>query len=95
MPFPGSSTVLRTESRASNDAPDNPGTIPAVESLPSIRDDLISLRGSPRLCLTAARIIRNNSKQNTNEFMLTGSAGNSMKAMMALKVLMPEVGHLY
>ena len=68
MPFPGSSAVLRTESWASNDAPDNPGTIPAVESLPSIRDDLISLRGSPILCLTAARIIRNNSKQNTNDW---------------------------
>ena len=46
-------------------------------------------------------MVRNNSKQNTKEFVLTGSAGNSTcKAMtsndvilMALEALMPKVGH--
>ena len=76
-PFPRSSAALRTESRASEDAPDNPGTIPEVERLSSIGDDPIALRRSPRLRLTEARIVRNDSKQNTNEFVLTGSAGNS------------------
>ena len=32
-PFPGSSAVLRTESQASENAPDNPETIPEVERL--------------------------------------------------------------
>ena len=48
-----------------------------------------------------ARIIRNNSEQNMNEFVLTGSTGNSVKAMtsnnvimMVLEALMPKVGHL-
>jgi hypothetical protein len=76
-PFPGSSAALRAESRASEDAPDNPGTIPEVERLSSIGDDPIALRRSPRLCLMEAGIIRNDSEQNTNSFVLTGSAGNS------------------
>ena len=76
-PFPGSSAARRADSRASEDAPDNPGTIPEVERLSSIRDDPIALRRSPRLCLMEARIVRNDSEQNTNEFVLTGSAGNS------------------
>jgi hypothetical protein len=61
----------------------------------------IALRRSPRLCLMEARIIRNNSEQNMNEFVLTGSTGNSVKAMtsnnvimMVLEALMPKVGHL-
>ena len=76
-PFPGSSTALRAESRASEDAPDNPGTIPEVERLSSIRDDPIALRRSSRLRLMEAGIVRNDSEQNMNEFVLTGSAGNS------------------
>ena len=76
-PFPGSSAVLRTESQASNDAPDNLGTIPEVERLSSIRDYPIALRRSPKLHLIEARIVRNDSEQNMNEFVLTGSAGNS------------------
>ena len=76
-PFPGSSAALRADSRASEDAPYSPGTIPEVERLSSIGDDPIALRRSPRLRLVEAGIIRNNSEQNTNEFMLTGSAGNS------------------
>ena len=78
-PFPWSSAVLRTESQALNDAHDNPGTIPEVERLSSIRDDPIALRRSPRLCLMEARIVRNDSEQNMNEFILTGSAGNSAR----------------
>ena len=78
-PFPGSSAARRADSQASEDAPDNPGTIPEVERLSSIRDDPIALRRSPRLCLMEAGIVRNNSKQNTNEFVLTGSAGNSTR----------------
>ena len=65
------------ESQASEDAPDNPGTIPEVERLSSIRDEPIALRRSPRLCFMEAGIIRNDSEQNMNEFVLTGSAGNS------------------
>jgi hypothetical protein len=76
-PFPGSFTVHRTKSQAPNDAPDNPGTIPEVERLSSIRDDPIALRKSPTLCFTEAGIIRNDSEQNMNEFVFTGSAGNS------------------
>ena len=76
-PFPGSSAACRADSRASEDAPDNPGTIPEVERLSSIGDDPIALRRSPRLCLTEAGIIRNDSEQNTNSFVLTGSTGNS------------------
>ena len=55
-------------SQTSNDAPDNPGTIPEVERLSSIGDDPIALRRSPRLRRTEAGIVKNNSKQNTNEF---------------------------
>ena len=76
-PFPGSSTVLRIESQVSDDAPDNPGIIPGVERLSSIIDDPIALRRSPRLHLIEAGIVRNDSQQNMNEFMMTGSAGNS------------------
>ena len=76
-PFPGSSAALMAESRASEDAPDNPGTIPEVERLFNIGDDPIALRRSPRLRLMEAGIIRNDSEQNTNLFVLTGSAGNS------------------
>ena len=76
-PFPGSSAAHRAGSRASEDAPDNPGTIPEVERLSSIGDDPIALRRSPRICLMEAVIVRNDSKQNTNKFVLTGSAGNS------------------
>ena len=76
-PFPGSSTVLRTESRASDDAPDNPEIIPEVERLSNIGDDLNIVRRSPRLLLRDAGIVRNDSKRNTNEFVLTSSAGNS------------------
>ena len=78
-PFLGSSAALRVDSRASEDAPDNPGTIPEVERLYSIGDDPIALRRSPRLHLMEAGIVRNDSEQNTNEFMLTGSAGNSAR----------------
>ena len=53
------------------------GIIPEVERLSSIRDDPIALRRSPRLHLSKAGIIRNDSEQNMNEFMLTGSTGNS------------------
>ena len=42
-------------------------------------DDPIALRRSSRLHLTEARIIRNDSKQNMNLFVLTGSAGNSTR----------------
>ena len=99
-PFPGSSAVLRTESWASEDAPDNPGTIPEVERLSSLGDDPIALRRSPRLCLMEAGIVRNNSEQNTNEFVLTGSTGNSAHKPNDVKrhhieVLMPKVGHLH
>ena len=52
-------------------------SIPETERLSSIEDDPIALRRSLRLCLTEAEIIRNDSEQNTNEFMLTDSAGNS------------------
>ena len=48
-PFPGSSAALRAESRASEDALDNPGAIPEIERLSSIRDDPIALRRRPRL----------------------------------------------
>ena len=78
-PFPGSSAARRADSRASEDAPDNPGTIPEVERLSSIGDDPIALRRNPRLCLMEAGIVRNDSEQNTNEFVLTGSAGNSAR----------------
>ena len=78
-PFPGSSAALRAESQASEDAPDNPGTIPEVERLSSIGDDPIALRRSSRLHLMEAGIIRNDSEQNTNKFVLTGSAGNSAR----------------
>ena len=76
-PFPGSSAACRADSRASEDAPDNPGTIPEVERLSSIGDDPIALRRSPKLHLMEAGIVRNDSEQNTNEFVLTGSDGNS------------------
>ena len=76
-PFPGSSAARRADSQASEDAPDNPGTVPEVERLSSIGDDPIALRRSPRHRLMEAGIVRNDSKQNTNEFVLTGSAGNS------------------
>ena len=75
-PFPGSSAARRADSRASEDAPDTPGTIPEVERLSSIGDDPIALRRSPRLCLMEARIVQNDSKQNTNKFVLTGSTGS-------------------
>ena len=78
-PFPGSSTAHRADSQASEDAPDNPGTIPEVERLSSIGDDPIALRRSPRLRLMEAGIIRNDSEQNMNKFMLTGSAGNTTR----------------
>ena len=77
-PFPGSSAAFRAESQASEDGPDNPGTIPEVGRLSSIGDDPIALR-SPRLRLMEAGIVRNDSEQNTNEFMLTGSTGNSTR----------------
>jgi len=78
-PFPGSFAAHRADSRASEDASNNPGTIPEVERLSSIGDDPIALRRSPRLRLMEAGIIRNNSEQNTNSFVLTGSAGNSAR----------------
>ena len=76
-PFPGSSATLRADFQASKDAPDNPGTIPEVERLSGIGDDPIALRRSLRLHLMEAGIVRNDSEQNTDKFMLTGSAGNS------------------
>ena len=78
-PFPGSSTACMADSQASEDAPNNPGTIPEVERLSSIGDDSIAPRRSPRLCLTEVGFIRNDSEQNMNESMLTGSAGNSAR----------------
>ena len=39
--------------------------------------DPIALRRSPRLRLIEAGIVRNDSEQNTNSFVLTGSTGNS------------------
>ena len=74
-PIPGSSTVLRTDSWASDDAPDNPGTIPVVERLSNNKDEPIVLRRSPRPCPMEVRITRINSEQNMNLVMLTGSAG--------------------
>ena len=76
-PFPGSSTVLQTESQASNDAPDNPGTIFEVERLSSIRDHPRVFKRSLRLHFMEARIVRNNFEQNTNELVLTGNTGNN------------------
>ena len=78
-PLPGSSAAHKADSRASEDAPDNPGTIPEVERLSSIGNDPIALRRSPRLRLMEAGIVRNDSEQNTNEFVLTGSARNSAR----------------
>ena len=96
-PFPGSSAALRADSQASEDAPGNPGTIPEVERLSGIGDGPIALRRSPRLCLMEAGIVRNDSKQNTNKFVLTGSTGTVHASLMmsndiiimALEALMP------
>ena len=76
-PYSGSSAVHGTASQASDDAPDNPGIIPEVERLSNIGDDLDIGRRSPRHLLRDTRIVRNDSYQNTNDFVMTGSAGNS------------------
>ena len=73
-PFPGSDSVLRTESRASNDAADDPGGSPVLPEIPNLDSEIGVIRRSLKLHLIESGTLRNDSDQNTNDFVLTGSA---------------------
>jgi hypothetical protein len=76
-PF-GVRPVLRTESRASEDAPDNPGGTPKVNKPSNLQ---VEIERSRSLLLPpyGSETLRDESDQNTNEFVITGSAQNSAR----------------